>query len=150
MYPQTPLFGVFQVYPILGCNYSLSSINTTWGLSRKHWWGLIIIKSIEVIESLVEYLSLKYLVQIESWAIVFSISSLINFGIVYIWPIYESLDKKIWLTIIFFFLNSVWNIDFFRWGTHLYMSLFPSVRPSIVHHISGTVHHLIIIFGAHV
>ena len=59
---------------------------------------------------------------------------------------------------------------FFRWRTHLYMSLFlsvcpsvrpsihlsvirsfcPSVRPSVVHHISGTVHHVIIIFGTHV
>ena len=43
---------------------------------------------------------------------------------------------------------------FFRWGTHLSMSLFPSVRlsirpsvrPSVAHHISGTVHHLIVIF----
>ena len=37
----------------------------------------------------------------------------------------------------------------FRWGTHLYMSLFLSVHPSVVHHISGTIHHLIIIFGTH-
>ena len=29
----------------------------------------------------------------------------------------------------------------------LYMSLFPSVRRSVAHHISGTVHHLIKIFG---
>ena len=51
----------------------------------------------------------------------------------------------------------------FRWGTHLYMSLFlavrlyvcPSVCPSVclsirlsvAHHISGTIHHLIIILG---
>ena len=40
----------------------------------------------------------------------------------------------------------------FRWGTHLYMSLFlsarPSVRPSVTqHHISGTLHHMIMIFG---
>ena len=49
----------------------------------------------------------------------------------------------------------------FRWATHLYMSLFlsvrpsvrpsvcpsvcPSVRPSVADHISGTIHHLIII-----
>ena len=25
----------------------------------------------------------------------------------------------------------------------------PSIRPSVAHHISGTVHHLIIIFGTH-
>ena len=40
--------------------------------------------------------------QMESWAIVFSISSLTNFGIVYIWPIYQSLGKRIWFTILFF------------------------------------------------
>ena len=72
------------------------------------------------------------------------------------------------------------SFPFFRWGTHLYMSLIPSVRssicpsihpsirwsvcclsvhlsvglfvrrsvcPSVVHNISGTIHHLIIIFG---
>ena len=42
------------------------------------------------------------------------------------------------------------NISIFRWGTHLYISLFPSISPSsVTHHISGTVHHLIIIFGTH-
>ena len=40
--------------------------------------------------------------QMESWAIAFSISSLINFGIVYIWSIYQSLDKKVWFTTPFF------------------------------------------------
>ena len=40
----------------------------------------------------------------ENWAIVFSISSLINFRIVYIWPIYQSLDQRIWFTILFFVL----------------------------------------------
>ena len=35
----------------------------------------------------------------------------------------------------------------FRWGTHLHMSLFlSSARPSVAHHISGTVHYLIIIW----
>ena len=42
--------------------------------------------------------------QMESWAIVFSIFSLINFGIVYIWPKYESLNNRIWCTIHFFFI----------------------------------------------
>ena len=74
--------------------------------------------------------------QMESWAIVFSISSLINFGIVYIWPIYQSLDKRICFTILSFFstqreFHSARNIDFFRFGTHLYMSLFPSLRLSV-------------------
>ena len=31
-----------------------------------------------------------------------------------------------------------------RWGTHHYMSLFLSVSLSIVHHISGSEHHLVI------
>ena len=37
----------------------------------------------------------------------------------------------------------------FRWGTYLYVSLFLSAHPSVVHHIyiSGTMHHVIIIFG---
>ena len=35
----------------------------------------------------------------------------------------------------------------FRWGTHLHMSLFlSSARLSVAHHISGTVHYLIIIW----
>ena len=38
----------------------------------------------------------------------------------------------------------------FRWGTHFYVSLFPSICLSIVHHFSGTVHHQIIIFDTHV
>ena len=51
-----------------------------------------------------------------------------------------------------FFINNV------RWYTHLYASLFPSVcmsvclfvGPSGAHHISGTVYHMIMIFGARV
>ena len=39
--------------------------------------------------------------QIGSWAIVFPSSFMINFRIVYIWPIYQSLDKRIWFTILF-------------------------------------------------
>ena len=42
--------------------------------------------------------------QMESWAIVFSIFSFINFGIVYIWSIYQSLDERTWFTILFFFI----------------------------------------------
>ena len=42
------------------------------------------------------------------------------------------------------------RIHFFRWGTHLYMSLFPFVHPSVTHHFSGTVHHLTIIFDTHI
>ena len=52
----------------------------------------------------------EYFLQMESWArclggcmilFFFTISFLIYFGIVYIWPMYHSLDKRIWFTIIF-------------------------------------------------
>ena len=49
------------------------------------------------------------------------------------------------------FLEQIKNI--FRWGTHLYMplpSILPSVYLSFAHHISGTVHRLVIIFATHV
>ena len=123
----------------LGWNYSLSSINTTWDLSREHWWGLIIFKFIEVLEGLIEYLSKipSPHFQMESWAIAFSIFSLINFGIEYIWPIYQSLDKEIWFTISFFFIpRELHSVHFFSWATHLYMSLFPSVQPSVCQSVS--------------
>ena len=41
----------------------------------------------------------------------------------------------------------------FRWDSHLYLSFFPSVClvcPSVACHISGIVHHVIIIFGTYV
>ena len=51
-------------------------------------------------------------------------------------------------------LHRPWQIKFstmyihvlVRWGTHVYMSLFPSVCLSVVHHILGTVHHLQVFF----
>ena len=51
-------------------------------------------------------------------------------------------------------LHRPWQIKFstmyihvlVRWGTHVYMSLFPSVRLSVAHHILGTVHHLQVFF----
>ena len=54
-------------------------------------------------------------------------------------------------------ITTVVDGSIFRRGTYLYMSLFQfvhpsvclSIRPSVVHHISGTVHHLIIILGTH-
>ena len=56
-----------------------------------------------------------------------------------------------------FSLNHVNKVlALFRLGTHPLMSLFrsvcslplcPSIRPSVRHQISGTIHHLIIIFG---
>ena len=39
--------------------------------------------------------------QIKSWAVVFPSSFMINFRVVYIWPIYQSLEKRIWFTILF-------------------------------------------------
>ena len=54
-----------------------------------------------------------------------------------------------WFTYYYTYLMK--KVELFRWGTHLYMSLFPSVcssclsvHPSVAHHISGTVYHLII------
>ena len=52
-------------------------------------------------------------------------------------------------------------LKFFRWGTHLYMSLLPSIPVCLSNHLSctiiiiiiiitGTVHHLIMIFGTYV
>ena len=43
--------------------------------------------------------------QIGSWAIVFWTFFMINFRIGCIWPIYQSLDKRIWFTILFFHLK---------------------------------------------
>ena len=48
---------------------------------------------------LLDYSLLHY--QIKSWAIVFPSSFMINFRIVYIWPIYPKLDNRIWFTILF-------------------------------------------------
>ena len=85
--------------------------------------------------------------QLETWAIDFSISSLINFGIVYIWPICQCWDKRIWFK--FFFspqieLHSVRNIE------HLYMSLFLYICPFVCRFCTiSQEHHLIIIFGTH-
>ena len=53
----------------LGCNYSLSSINTTWDPSREHWWGLIIFRFIGILDNLIEYLCLKYLVRTSKWRV---------------------------------------------------------------------------------
>ena len=45
--------------------------------------------------------------QIGSWAIVFPSSFMINFRLVNIWPTHQSLDQRIWLTILFccFFIS---------------------------------------------
>ena len=71
----------------------------------------------------------------ESWAIVFlfSIFSLINFDIVYIWPIHQSLDKGICFTIVFFIPKGVALCSkywFFLGGTPTIICHFfrPSVR----------------------
>ena len=78
--------------------------------------------------------------QMESSAIVFSISSLTNFWIVYIWPIYQSLDKRIWFTILFCFVFfhpkescTLFEILIFLGGAPTSISHFfrPSVRPSV-------------------
>ena len=83
-----------------------NSINTAWDRSRERWWDLIIFKSISVLENLIEYSCLKYLVHTSEWRaelLFFWISFLINFGIVSNWPIYQRLDKKIWFRILYFY-----------------------------------------------
>ena len=52
--------------------------------------------------------------QMESWAIIFPISFLVNFRSLYIWPIYQKLDNRIWFTIFLSQreLHSVSNINF--------------------------------------
>ena len=134
----------------LGWNYSLSSISTAWDHSREHWWGLIIFKFIEVLQGLIESLCLKYLVYTSKWRVqllFFSISSLINFGIVYT---KFDLYTKVWIREFglqfssFFFFHpkescTLFKIMIFlRWGIHLYMSLFLSICPSthLLHTIS--------------
>ena len=90
--------------------------------------------------------------QMESWAIVFSIFSLINFGIVYNWPIYQSLDKRIWWFPITFLFYPKECCTLFKIFIFFYPPLHAtfSVCLSVAHHISGTVRHLIIVFGTHV
>ena len=107
--------------------------------------GLIISKFVEVLESLIEYLCLKYLVHTSKGRveIVVLFPSLINFGIVHIWPIYQSLNNRICFTILSFFHPKESCVH-----PPLYVTF--SVRPFVADHISGTIHHLIIIFGTHV
>ena len=55
---------------------------------------------------MIENLCLKYLVNTSKWIVeplLFSISCMINFGIVYIRPRYQSLGKRIWPRILLFF-----------------------------------------------
>ena len=153
----------------LGWNYSLSSISTAWDHSREHWWGLIIFKFIEVLESLIEYLCLKHLVYTSRWGVellFFSISSLINFGIVYtkfdlytkVWIREFGLQFSSFFFFVFFFssqreLHSVRNIDSFKVGhplLYITFSVHLSIHPSTAYHIPRTIHHLIIVFDTHV
>ena len=82
-----------------------------------HWWDLITFESILFLDNLIECLWLTMNpLQMKSWArclrgcaffpfhwksYIFSIFFLIYFGTVYVWPMYHSLDKKIWFKIIF-------------------------------------------------
>ena len=68
--------------------------------------------------------------QVESWDI-FSISSLINFGIVYIWTIYQSLDKRIWFRVLFFFHPKESCTQFEIWFWVIFHFFRPSVHPFV-------------------
>ena len=65
--------------------------------------------------------------QIGSWAI-FPSSFMINFRIVYIWPIYQSLDRRVWFTILFQ-ENLQWLIFF---QLELLRTKLPKCTPSIL------------------
>ena len=72
--------------------------------------------------------------QIESKAIVFSSSFTINFRIMYIRPIYQSLDKRIWFTILFFHLKEscpLFEILFFFAKLWLILSQLESWRTEL-------------------
>ena len=65
------------------------------------------------------FLCLKYLIQFSKWWVELGVwtvvffpfpeesvySFLVYFGIVQVWPMYQSLDKKVWFTIIFLHLK---------------------------------------------
>ena len=101
--------------PSLDYNSELSSIDIAWDFSRGHWWDLITFESTLFLESLTVSLCIKYLVQSSKWraelgvweVVFFHVpeeiiySFLIHFGIVQIWPMYHSLDKRAWFAIIF-------------------------------------------------
>ena len=113
----------------------MSSINTAWDFSREHWWIYFICRELN-------WVSMSKMpsppLQMESWvdwevivllpfqriSSVLSIYLLICFGIVYIWPMYHSLDKRIWFTMIFLSLkesHSVLDMNFLS----LYLQLQP-------------------------
>ena len=60
------------------------------------------------------------------------------------------LPKNDSITGVFQSIVWIFSEKVFRWGTHLYMSLFLSIRLSVTHHISETVHHVFIIFSTRV
>ena len=68
----------------------------------------------------------------------------------------ESTMKSLESSLMHIMRRFYWpSSTFVKWGTYLYMSLFfvcpfvSFVHPSVVHHILGTVHNVIIIFGTH-
>ena len=61
--------------------------------------------------------------QIGSWAIVFLSSFIINFRIVYIWPIYQSLGKRIWFMVLFFHLKQEHSSKYWFFFAKLWLIL---------------------------
>ena len=152
-----PCFCLNKHKPWLELFFKLNKYSMS--LSRQHWWGLIIFKSIEVLESLIDYLCLKYLVHTSKGRVelflffFFSISSLINFGIVYILAIYQRLYKGIWFTILSFSSKescTLFEILIFLVGTPTSICHFFCRSVHLSRAISGTTNHLIIIFGTDV
>ena len=148
-----PCFCLNKHKPWLELFFKLNKYSMSY--SRGHWWGLIIFKSIEILESLIEYLCLKYVVHTSKCRVelfFFSISSLINFGIAYIWPIFP-LYKGIWFTILSFSSKescTLFEILIFLVGTPTSICHFFCRSVHLSRAISGTTNHLIIIFGTDV
>ena len=61
--------------------------------------------------------------QIVSWAIVFPSSFMINFRIVYIWPIYQSFDQRIWFITLSFHLKSEHSSKYWFFFAKLWLIL---------------------------
>ena len=105
-------FCLKRAKPWLEFSINQHLINTAWDLSWEHWWDLIMFKLILFLENSIECLSKMFKECLSVWEvwiffivrrklyILFSVSFLIYFGIVYIWTTYQSLDKS-WFIIIF-------------------------------------------------
>ena len=112
----------------------MSSIKTALDLSREHWRYLITCKSsfiyrefnwvsMSKIPSPLLQIERSYFILFQRKSYILSMSFLIYFEIVYVKPMYHSLDKKIWFAIIFLPLKECLTL-FQIWIFLLYLHLF--------------------------